>query len=754
MTDKDKILDQEALAFHANGRPGKFQIAATKPLTSQHDLSLAYSPGVAAPCLAINKQVETAYDYTNKGNQIAVISNGTAVLGLGDIGAAAAKPVMEGKAVLFKKFADIDGIDLELATSDPDAFVNAVTLMSPTFGGINLEDIKAPECFVIEQQLRETLDIPVFHDDQHGTAIITAAGLINALHLTGRDMRSIKVVGNGAGAASIACAALLKTMGVPHDNIILCDRSGPIYKGRTESMNQWKSAHAVDTEARSLEEALVGADVFLGLSSGGVLTQNMVAKMAPRPIIFAMANPVPEIWPAEAKAVRPDAIIATGRSDFPNQVNNVLGFPYIFRGALDVRASKITEEMKIAAANALAMLAREDVPDAVADAYDGKSLSYGEDYIIPTPFDPRLIVAVSSAVAEAAMAGGVARKPIADIDEYRRTLSARLDPTAGAMQTIFERVSANKKRVVFAEGEEERVIRAALAFRNAGYGYPVLLGREHRVKEAIARLGLEGADDLPITNSKTSDHIAEYTDLLYGKLQRRGALYRDCQRMVHLDRNIFAACMVSCGHADALVSGVTRAFQPTLAHIRRVIDVAVGSKFMTTSMIIARGRTVFVGDVAVTERPDGEEMADIAEAMVAKARQMGHTPRVAILSFSNFGNPESRTSIEARRCVEVLKDRQVDFEFDGEMTADIALDYDLMKSRYPFCNLTGPANILVMPGLHSANISFKLLHQIGSVSVVGPIMIGGAHPFQIVQMGASVADIVQTAVLAAHDAIR
>ena len=430
MTDKDKILDQEALAFHANGRPGKFQIAATKPLTSQHDLSLAYSPGVAAPCLEINKQVETAYDYTNKGNQIAVISNGTAVLGLGDIGAAAAKPVMEGKAVLFKKFADIDGIDLELATSDPDAFVNAVTLMSPTFGGINLEDIKAPECFVIEQQLRETLDIPVFHDDQHGTAIITAAGLINALHLTGRDMRSIKVVGNGAGAASIACAALLKTMGVPHDNIILCDRSGPIYKGRTESMNQWKSAHAVETDARSLEEALVGADVFLGLSSGGVLTQNMVAKMAPRPIIFAMANPVPEIWPAEAKAVRPDAIIATGRSDFPNQVNNVLGFPYIFRGALDVRASKITEEMKIAAANALAMLAREDVPDAVADAYDGKSLSYGEDYIIPTPFDPRLIVAVSSAVAEAAMAGGVARKPIADIEEYRRTLSARLDPTA------------------------------------------------------------------------------------------------------------------------------------------------------------------------------------------------------------------------------------------------------------------------------------------------------------------------------------
>ena len=595
MTDKDKLLDAEALAFHANGRPGKFQIAATKPLTSQHDLSLAYSPGVAAPCLEIAADINTAYDYTNKGNQIAVISNGTAVLGLGDIGAAAAKPVMEGKAVLFKKFADIDGIDLELNTTDTDAFVSAVELMTPTFGGINLEDIKAPECFVIEQQLRDKLDIPVFHDDQHGTAIIVAAGLINAFHLTGRDMKSVKIVGNGAGAASIACVELLKIMGVPADNIIICDRSGPIYKGREGSMNQWKSAHAADTDARSLEDALVGADVFLGLSSGGALTKSMVEKMAPRPIIFAMANPVPEIWPAEAKEVRPDAVIATGRSDFPNQVNNVLGFPYIFRGALDVRASKITENMKIAAANALAMLAREDVPDAVADAYGGQSLAYGEDYIIPTPFDPRLIVAVSSAVAEAAMNDGVARRPIDDLDEYRRSLSARLDPTAGALQSIFERVSANKKRIVFAEGEEERVIRAALAFRNAGYGYPILLGREHRVKETIQRLGLDGAEDLPITNAKISEHLTEYTDLLYSKLQRRGSLYRDCQRMVNLDRNVFAACMVSCGHADALVTGVTRAFQPSLAHIRRVIDVAEGSKFMTTSMIISEaGRFLLV----------------------------------------------------------------------------------------------------------------------------------------------------------------
>jgi len=658
MTDKDKLLDAEALAFHANGRPGKFQIAATKPLTSQHDLSLAYSPGVAAPCLEIAADINTAYDYTNKGNQIAVISNGTAVLGLGDIGAAAAKPVMEGKAVLFKKFADIDGIDLELNTTDTDAFVSAVELMTPTFGGINLEDIKAPECFVIEQQLRDKLDIPVFHDDQHGTAIIVAAGLINAFHLTGRDMKSVKIVGNGAGAASIACVELLKIMGVPADNIIICDRSGPIYKGREGSMNQWKSAHAADTDARSLEDALVGADVFLGLSSGGALTKSMVEKMAPRPIIFAMANPVPEIWPAEAKEVRPDAVIATGRSDFPNQVNNVLGFPYIFRGALDVRASKITENMKIAAANALAMLAREDVPDAVADAYGGQSLAYGEDYIIPTPFDPRLIVAVSSAVAEAAMNDGVARRPIDDLDEYRRSLSARLDPTAGALQSIFERVSANKKRIVFAEGEEERVIRAALAFRNAGYGYPILLGREHRVKETIQRLGLDGAEDLPITNAKISEHLTEYTDLLYSKLQRRGSLYRDCQRMVNLDRNVFAACMVSCGHADALVTGVTRAFQPSLAHIRRVIDVAEGSKFMTTSMIISRGRTVFVGDIAVTERPDAKKWLILplpwlprrVKWAIRRVLPFCHSPILAIQNHA----PVSRRVVRLKFCKAVM----------------------------------------------------------------------------------------------------
>ena len=754
MSQKKSKLDQEALAFHANGRPGKLEITATKPLMSQHDLSLAYSPGVAAPCLAIEADPDTAYDYTAKGNVIAVISNGTAVLGLGDIGAAASKPVMEGKAVLFKKFADVDGLDLEVDTKDTEKFVEAVAMLAPSFGGINLEDIKSPECFIIEQQLRERLEIPVFHDDQHGTAIIAAAGLINALHLTGRDISDIRVVSNGAGAASIACVELFKSMGVPHENIILVDRSGVIYQGREASMNQWKSAHAVKTDARTLEDALVGADVFLGLSVAGAVTPKMVETMAERPIIFAMANPVPEIMPEDAKKVRPDAIIATGRSDYPNQVNNVLGFPYIFRGALDVRASKINEEMKIAAAEAIAMLAREDVPDAVAEAYGGQVLQYGEDYIIPAPFDPRLISAVSSAVAAAAMESGVARKPIEDLERYRRDLSARLDPTASTLQVIFDRISANRKRVVFAEGEEEKVIRAAMAFRNAGYGEPILVGREHRIRETIEKLGLEGAEDIPVTNAKVSDHNEQYIDFLYKKLQREGALRRDCQRMVNLDRNVFGACMVLKGHADAMVTGVTRSFQPSFDQVTRVISPRKGKDFLATSMIVSRGRTVFIGDVSVHERPNGEQLADIAEAIAGKARQMGRTPRVASLSFTNFGSPQSDITAEARRAIEILDKRKPDFEYDGEMSADVALDYELMKSRYPFCRLSGPANILVMPGLHSANIAFELIQNLTEGSVIGPIMLGAEKPFQVVQMGASVNDLVQAAALAAYEALR
>ena len=753
MASDSSSLDKEALSFHATGRPGKLEITPTKPLTSQRDLSLAYSPGVAAPCLAIEKDPATAYDYTAKGNLVAVISNGTAVLGLGNIGAAASKPVMEGKAVLFKKFADIDGVDLELSTEDIDRFVDAVSLLGPSFGGINLEDIKSPECFIIEQRLREVMDIPVFHDDQHGTAIIAAAGLINALHLTGRDVKDIKIVSNGAGAASIACVELIKALGVPHQNVILTDREGVIYQGRETGMNQWKSAHAVKTEARTLEDAIKGADVFLGLSVAGALSPQMVADMAPRPIIFAMANPVPEIMPDEAKKVRPDAIVATGRSDFPNQVNNVLGFPYIFRGALDVRATAINEEMKIAAATAIAMLAREDVPDEVSAAYQGGNLQYGEDYIIPAPFDPRLISSVSAAVAEAAMKSGVAQKPLKDIEAYKKQLSARLDPTASFLQVVFDAITPAKKKVVFAEGEEEVAIRAALAFRNAGYGEPILVGREHRIAQTIENLGLEGAETLEVTNAKISDHNLEYIDFLYERLQRHGVLHRDCQRMVNLDRNVFAPCMVASGHADAMVSGLTRSFQPTFEHITRVFDAEDGRPFVTTSMMISKGRTVFIGDTSIHERPSGEELASIAEAIAEKATSLGQVPRVALLSFSNFGNPNSEITFAARDAVKALDSRNVSFEYEGEMTADVALDFELMKARYPFSRLTGPANILIMPGLHSANISFMLMQQLGGGSVIGPMILGSQHPFQIVQMGASVNDLVIAAALAAYEAL-
>ena len=716
-------------------------------------MSLAYSPGVAEPCLAIKESADKAYDYTAKGNLVAVISNGTAVLGLGNIGAGASKPVMEGKAVLFKKFADIDGVDLELSTEDVDRFVDAVSLLGPSFGGINLEDIKSPECFIIEQRLREVMDIPVFHDDQHGTAIIAAAGLINALHLTGRDVRDIKVVSNGAGAASIACVELIKAMGVKHENVLMCDRLGVVYQGRENGMNQWKSAHAVKTDARNLADALKGADVFLGLSAAKAMSTDMLKSMADRPIVFAMANPEPEIMPDAAKKARPDAIIATGRSDYPNQVNNVLGFPYIFRGALDVRATAINEEMKIAAAHAIAMLAREDVPDEVTDAYAGESMRYGEDYIIPAPFDPRLISAVSSAVAQAAMTSGVAKKPIDDLESYRRDLSARLDPTASFLQEVFERITPENKRVVFTEGEEEVSIRAALAFSNSGYGHPVLLGREVRIKQIIADMGLDGANDLEIINAKISDHNKDYIGFLYKKLRRRGVLQRDCQRMVNHDRNVFAACMVANGHADALVTGMTRSFQASFEYVTQVIEPKKGKEFVTTSMLVSRGRTVFMGDTSIHERPSGEQMADIAEVIAEKARSMGHIPRVAILSFSNFGSPESEITQTARDAVAVLDKRKVKFEYEGEMTADIALDYDLMQSRYPFSRLTGPANILVMPGLHSANISFKLMQQLGGGSVIGPMILNGEHPFQIIPMSASVSDLVNAAALAAYESL-
>ncbi|MCH2393544.1 NADP-dependent malic enzyme [Oceanibaculum sp.] len=748
-----RITDEEALAFHSAGRPGKISIAPTKPLTTQRDLSLAYSPGVAVPCLHIEKDPRLAYEYTSKGNLVAVISNGTAVLGLGDIGALASKPVMEGKAVLFKRFADVDSIDLEVDTKDVEEFINAVRFLSPSFGGINLEDIRAPECFIIEQRLREEMDIPVFHDDQHGTAIIAAAGIINALHLTGRDIKKSRMVINGAGAAGIACAELVKAMGMPHDNVILCDTKGVIYKGRSAGMNQWKSAHAAETKARTLTEALEGSDVFFGLSAKGAVTQDMVKKMADKPIIFAMANPDPEITPEEVREVRPDAIVATGRSDYPNQVNNVLGFPYIFRGALDVQASEINDQMKIAAAEAIAALAREDVPDEVDQAYSGRRLRYGPEYIIPAPFDPRLIVAVSSAVARAAMDTGVARKPIEDMRAYRNELSARLDPTAASLQRIFDRVAANPKRVVFAEGEEEQTIRAAVLFKNAGYGTPVLVGREDRVRATMAQIGLSDPGGIEVHNARLSTNNKKYTEFLYKRTQRKGALYRDCQRLVNQDRNVFAACMVASGDADAMVTGLTRSLAVCLDDITKVIDPQPGKRLFALAMVIAANRTVFIADTSVHELPSAEELADLAVQTAAKARALGHEPRVALLSFSNFGNPNREKAQRIREAVEILDRRNVDFEYDGEMSADVALNPELHK-LYPFCRLTGAANILIMPALHSANISYKLMQELSGASVIGPLLIGLEKPAQIVQMGATVSDIVNAAALAAHDAVR
>jgi malate dehydrogenase (oxaloacetate-decarboxylating)(NADP+) len=753
LDDRLSITEHEALLLHSSGRPGKIAIQPTKPLTTQRDLSLAYSPGVAFPCLKIHQEPASAYDYTAKGNLVAVISNGTAVLGLGDLGALASKPVMEGKAVLFKRFADIDALDLEVDTHDVDEFVNCVRFLGPSFGGINLEDIKAPECFIIEQRLREIMDIPVFHDDQHGTAIITTAGLINAFDLTGRDFKNARMVVNGAGAAAIACVELIKSMGMPHDNVIMCDTAGVIYQGREKGMNQWKSAHAVNTKLRSLEEAIKGADIFLGLSVKGAVNGAMVKSMAKQPIIFAMANPDPEVTPEEVRSVRNDAIVATGRSDYPNQVNNILGFPYIFRGALDVRASTINEPMKIAAARALAELAREDVPDEVDAAYAGRRLRYGPEYIIPVPFDPRLVSRIPAAVARAAMDSGVARRPIIDMRNYESELSARLDPTAAGLHLIFEKLHANPRRVVFAEGEEERVIRAALAYRNAGYGTPVLIGREERILQTLKSGGLGDIDGLEIHNARLSNRNAQYTDFLYRRMQRSGLLFRDCQRLVNQDRNVFAACMVVQGDADAMVTGITRSFYDALGDVTRVIDPRPDEQLFGLSMVFAKGRTVFIADTSVNELPTPEQLAGIAIQSAAAARRIGHEPRVALLSFSNFGNPLREKAERIRDAVAVLDHRKVDFEYEGEMQADVALDFELMRRLYPFSRLKGPANILVMPALHSANISAKLMQQLGG-TVIGPVLMGLSKPAQIVQAGATVSDLLTAAALAGLAAVR
>ncbi len=754
MTEESNVQfsEREALLFHSEGRPGKIEVVASKPLTTQRDLSLAYSPGVAVPVQAIADNPATAYDYTAKGNLVAVISNGTAILGMGNLGAQAAKPVMEGKAVLFKRFADVDSIDIEVATEDPQAFIDAVALLEPSFGGINLEDIKAPECFIIEAALKERMNIPVMHDDQHGTAIITAAGLINACYLTGRDIGSVKVVVNGAGAAAIACTELIKAIGVPSNNVIMCDRSGVIYQGRTEAMDQWKSAHAANTTRRTLTEALVGADVFLGLSAKDALAPEMVKDMAPQPIIFAMANPDPEISPPAARAARPDAIIATGRSDYPNQVNNVLGFPFIFRGALDVRATAINEAMKIAAAHAIAGLAREQVPEEVAVAYGGRSHSFGPNYIIPAPFDPRLMEVVPAAVAQAAMASGVAGKPIEDMAAYRQSLRARLNPTTSVLTLAYEGAKAEPRRVVFAEAEDEVVLRAAVQFRDGGYGIPLLVGREN-VRDKLIEMGVRDPHSIELHNSVNSPLVPRMVDLLYERLQRRGYLRRDCERLVNRDRNIFGALLLKMGEADAMISGVTRTYAQTMRQLRRVLDPVAGRTPFGVHVLVGQTHTVFMADTTVNERPSAQELAHIAIETAAVARRMGHEPRVAFLSYSNFGNPPGTWLEGLREAVHLLDERGVDFEYEGEMTPDVALNPAVMKN-YPFSRLSGPANVLIMPGLQSANLSAKLLRELGGDSVIGPMLIGMEKPVQVATMASSASELVTLAVLAAGGVAR
>ena len=749
MSDQVKVSDVEALQFHAEGRPGKLAIAPTKPLDTARDLSLAYSPGVAAPCLEIHRNPACVFDYTSKGNVVAIVSNGTAVLGLGNLGALGAKPVMEGKAVLFKRFADVDGIDIEIDSEDVDEIINTVRLISPTFGGVNLEDIKAPECFIIEQRLRELVDIPIFHDDQHGTAIICMAGVINALEIANKDIKDCKVVVNGAGAAGIACLELIKAHGLPHENALLCDSKGVVFHGREEGMNQWKSAHAVPTEARTLAEAMEGADIFLGVSVKDAVTREMVASMADKPIIFAMANPDPEITPEAVLEVREDGIIATGRSDYPNQVNNVLGFPYIFRGALDVRATTINDAMKIAAAEAIASLAREDVPDEVASAYTGGHLQFGPDYIIPKPFDPRLLSKVPPAVAKAAMDSGVARRPIIDMDGYRAQLTGRLSPVAGHMYDVFEVARAKQGRIVFTEGEEEKTIRAAALWRDQSMGTAILVGREERIFERMESLGVSPVG-IQIANAAKMENRDQFVELVYARMQRKGALLRDCQRWINLDRNVFAAALLAGGEADAMVTGLTRSYAGAVNNVRRVLDVKPGEIICGMSILVSDHHTIFVADTTINEDPTAEQLADITVQAAEKVRRFGVEPRVALMSFSNFGSRGASQTKNLCGAIEILTERGVNFEFDGEMGPDTALEPEAL-AYYPFAGISGTANVLVMPNLHTANISYKLVEVMGGAHVIGPILMGLEKPVQIVRLGATVNVLMNMAALAAVD---
>ncbi|MDC6464520.1 NADP-dependent malic enzyme [Candidatus Pelagibacter ubique] len=751
-TKIDHYTDKEALEFHSLNKPGKIEINSSKPMTTKRDLALAYSPGVAVPVQAIADDPETAYDYTSKGNLVVVISNGSAILGMGNLGALASKPVMEGKAVLFKRFADIDSIDLEIDSQDADEIINSIKNFACSFGGINLEDIAAPDCFIIEEKLKEILDIPVFHDDQHGTAIITTAALINALDISGKSIKDIKVVVNGAGASAIACTNLFKNSGVPSENVIMLDRKGVVYRGRTEGMDQWKSAHAVETKKRTLEEAINGADVFLGLSAKGALKKELVKTMAKNPIIFACANPDPEITPEEIMEVRDDAIIATGRSDYPNQVNNLIGFPYIFRGALDVRATTINEEMKVAAANAIAKLAREDVPDEVVAAMGGDRPKYGKDYIIPSTFDPRLISVIPAAVAKAAMDSGVAKKPIKDFEAYRDQLKQRLDPSVTIMQGINSHIKKNQKRIVFADGEDENTLKAAIAFKNSKLGTPILIGKKSKIKERIKEIGYNENFDIEIVNSENKEKREKYVNFLFEKMQReKGLLERDCDRLVRNDRVIWASCMVACGDADGAVTGNTRRFGASFDKVTQVIDARPGEIMFGLNMVVAKGKTIFVGDTSVNEYPSSEELAEIAISSARVVKMFGFVPKVAFVSHSTFGQPLTSRTKHIKKAVQILKDKNVDFDFDGDMQPDVALNEEY-KELYPFSSIVGNANILIMPGQHSAAISYKMMKSLGDTKVIGPLLIGLGQPIEIAPLRSSTSEIINLASVAAYSA--
>ena len=743
-----KITKEIALDYHASGRPGKIEVVSTKPTRSQLDLSLAYTPGVAVPVLEIADDPENAYRYTAKGNLVAVISNGTAILGLGDRGALASKPVMEGKGVLFKRFADIDVFDIEVDSHDPDEIIQIVRAIAPTFGGINLEDIGAPDCFYIEEKLKEMLDIPVFHDDQHGTAIIVTAGLLNALEITGKKAKDVRVVFNGAGAAAIACAKMVMVAGVQREHITLCDSRGVVYAGRSEGMNEYKAPFAQETEQRTLADALAGADVFIGLSVADVVSQEMVQSMADNPIIFAMANPDPEITYQDATAARPDVIMATGRTDYPNQINNVLGFPFIFRGALDVRASQINEAMKLAAANALASLAREDVPDSVLKAYNQESLKFGPDYIIPKPFDPRVLLWVAPAVAQAAMESGVARQPV-DLDQYREQLEARLGKGWALMRTIISKAQSKPKRVVFGEGEEPKIIRAAAAIQEEGIGRPILLGRKKVIQQTIADLGLDF--EPKIVNPAKHKKFEKYCQALFEQRKRRGLTLFRARSLLH--RQVYyGPMMVRMGDADAYVAGFGHSYPDVLRPALELIGTAPGVKKVASMYImIARGKVYFFADPTVVIEPTAEDLAQIACMAADEAKRFNIEPRIAMLSFSNFGSVRHPDAEKVKQAVKLVRKCRPDLAVDGEMMADTAVVPEMLENNFPFSKVRDP-NVLIFPNLAAANVAYKLVHHLGGAEAIGPVLMGMDKPVHLLQTNDEVRDIINIAALAVVDA--